>query len=102
MIKYICEVSEWFDKTYANTYFSARLISCKNREVLFAVPLQLGYESHCKDLVLQEMENLKILPPKYRGSDRCLYERENEYPIYWSIRQTTKREALEHGRMPEQ
>ena len=50
MIKYIVEQKEYFDRTYGNTYFSARVIDTDGDEVL-RLPFQYGYGSHCQRLV---------------------------------------------------
>ena len=50
MIKYIVEQKEYFDRTYGNTYFSARVIDTDGKEVL-RLPFQYGYGSHCQALV---------------------------------------------------
>ena len=49
MIKYIVEQKEYFDRTYGNTYFSARVIDTEGKEAL-RLPFQYGYGSYCQTL----------------------------------------------------
>ena len=37
------------------------------------------------------------LPKKYRGGDKYLYERENNYPILWAASNGLKRECIANG-----
>jgi hypothetical protein len=51
------------------------------------------------------MEKAKWLPPKYRGQHEngfpksADYERENNYPILWNIRDGLKRECIANGEL---
>ena len=54
MIKYIVEQKEYFDRTFGNTYFSARVIDTEGKEVL-RLPFQYGYGSHCQTLAAKAL-----------------------------------------------
>ena len=54
MIKYIVEQKEYFDRSYGNTYFSARVIDTEGKEAL-RLPFQYGYGSHCQTLVAKAL-----------------------------------------------
>jgi hypothetical protein len=46
---------------------------------------------------LQILADVKWIPVKYRkGCDYMMYERENNYPISWSVQDTTEREMKAH------
>ena len=57
---------EWFDKTYGNSYFSAKIVinyGLKSQKSLF-VPFSYGYGSHSEDVCFNKIKksiNKKIL-----------------------------------------
>ena len=53
---------EYFDKTYGNTYFSARVLV--NDEEVLVIPMQSGYGDHYITVARQELVKLEILPEK--------------------------------------
>lgn len=51
------QTREWCDKTYGNTYFSARvtLDYGMSTERGFSIPFQYGYGEHCHNTVLKKL-----------------------------------------------
>ncbi len=97
-IKYICRAIRWFDMINGNTYHSAKITRCKDGAVLL-VPFQYDYDDHYRQSSLTAMAKAKWLPVKYRkNNDWCMYERENKYPIVWSISEGLKRECIANGK----
>lgn len=45
---------EWFDKTYGNSYFSAKVYA--DNVLLLSLPFQYGYDNHYIDMAAQALE----------------------------------------------
>ena len=96
-IEYVCNAVKWWDKVNGNTYHSVRVTRCKDDAVVVG-QFQYGYGDHYRQTALEEMDKAGWLPTKYSGEkNRWNFERENGYPIYWSIRNGLKREAVANG-----
>lgn len=95
-IKFICHAIKWFDKVNGNTYHSVRITRTSDGKTIVG-QFQYGYGDHYRQTALEEMDKAKWLPKKYRGDNRWLFERENNYPIYWSVTHSTKKECIENG-----
>lgn len=101
-IKFNVHACRWFDRIAGNTYHSVRIIRCRDGAVL-TCPFQYGYGDCYRQTALYAMAEAKWLPPKYRGkhsngsSLAWGYEMENNYPIDWNVRDTTKKETISNG-----
>lgn len=101
-IKFIVEAYKWFDKVNGNTYHSCRITRCSDGAVLLC-PFRYGYGDQYRWTARDAMAKAKWLPVKYRGSSdyghpyHPRYECENNYPIYWMVHHTTKKECKALG-----
>lgn len=102
-IKFTVIVKKWFDKVNGNTYHSVRCVQCKDGALIVG-QFQYGYGKHYKQTALQAMAEAKWLPKRYRGVDdmchspNCFaYERENNYPILWTVSYGLKRDCVANG-----
>lgn len=95
-VKFIAYGARWFDKTAGNTYNSVRIVRLKDNAVL-CVPFGYGYGEHYRDRALEAMAAAKWLPVEYRGENTRLYERDNNYPIAWSVTDGLKRDCIANG-----
>ena len=106
MIKFIAHGQRWFDRGNGNTYHSVKITRCKDGKTI-KHPITYGYGDAYRQTALKIMAENKWLPPKYRdcprtardGSKRYrrLYERENNYPIHWSVTDGLKRDCVANG-----
>lgn len=95
-IKFICVAVRWFDRVNGNTYHSVRVTRCRDNKVI-AVEWQYGYGDQYRYTATEAMLKAGWLPKKYNADNYYLYERENDYPIYWDCRDGLKREMLANG-----
>ena len=95
-IKFVCNAYRWFDKANGNTYHSVRVTRVKDGETIVHA-WTYGYGDHYRQTALEIMSAKKFLPVKYRGENKYLYERENNYPIYWQVSDGLKRECVSNG-----
>jgi len=95
-IKFICIAIKWFDKVNGNTYHSVRITRCKDNKVIVG-QIQYGYGSQYQQTSLEIMLKNGWLPKKYNRENLYLYERENNYPIFWDCRNDLKRECVANG-----
>uniref|UniRef100_A0A6M3J7U6 Uncharacterized protein n=1 Tax=viral metagenome TaxID=1070528 RepID=A0A6M3J7U6_9ZZZZ len=98
-IKFMVIAVKWFDKVNGNTYHSVRCY--RNRDGAIVVgPFQYGYGEHYQQTALTVMAEAKWLPAKYRDVNAQFhYERENNYPILWTISKGSKRDCIENGKL---
>lgn len=97
IIKFTVVARKWFDKVNGNTYHSVRCVRCSDGAVVVG-PFQYGYGEHYKQTALEVMADAKWLPFKYRGRDEQFhYERENNYPILWTVSEGLKRDCVTNG-----
>lgn len=105
VIKFTVIAVKWFDKINGNTYHSVRCIRHKDNAAVVG-SFRYGYDEHYKQTALEIMAVVKWLPVKYRGMDDmthhplCFdYERENNYPILWTVSDGLKRECVANGKL---
>jgi len=91
-IRFIADAKTWFDKVNGNSYFSVRVTRTDTGETIVC-PFQYGYGSHYQHMAREAMAKAGWLPL----NDLHLYERENGYPIHWTISDALKREVVRHG-----
>ena len=104
-IKFVCNAVRWFDKVNGNTYHSVRITRCRDGKQIVGLyaPYEYGYGDQYRYTAFSAMDKAKWLPVKYRGCHENgfpkagEYERENNYPIYWDIKDGLKREMIENG-----
>ena len=94
-IKFIVNAVKWRDRVNGNTYHSVRVIRCRDREEIYG-QLTYGYGDSYRDTAKLTMLRAGWIPKKYRDN-LYLYERENDYPIYYSVTYGTKRECKKNG-----
>ena len=99
-IKFVCTAVKWFDKVNGNTYHSVKVERMRDGKILFGRPMEYGYGDQYRYTALDLMVGDKWIPPKYRGRHEngiktsYLYERENNYPIVWNVRDGLKKEMI--------
>ena len=94
-IKYIVNAVKWWDKVNGNTYHSVRVTRCEDGKQLVG-EMQYGYGDHYCQTALEIMNQAGWLPEKYKN-EPFMYERENDYPISWNVRDGKKRECIDNG-----
>lgn len=101
-IKFVAVAARWFDRVNGNTYHSVKITRTSDGAVL-ACPYQYGYGDQYRQSALEAMHKAGWLPKKYRrafdhtSSNLHLYERENDYPITWSVTDGLKRDCTRNG-----
>lgn len=68
------DITEWFDKTYGNSYFSGYVYF---KGECYFLEMQYGYGSHCEDMALKLLESKGLIP-----SGKRQYELMTEYNIH--------------------
>ena len=102
-IKFEVNAVTWFDKAGGNTYHSVRVTRTKDGATLYC-PFTYGYGDHYRQTALEAMARAKWLPPKYRerhanGTTAAyLYERENDYPINWTVSEGPEKACIANGK----
>lgn len=103
-IRFIGHAMKWRDKINGNTYHSVRITRCKDGAVIVA-PFQYGYGDQYRYSALNAMLEAGWIPKKYGapqthgGNLVCLYERENNYPIHWTVEDGLKRDVVANGKI---
>ena len=98
-IKFTVIAAKWWDKVNGNTYHSVRCIRCRDNAVVVG-EFQYGYGESYKQTALYLMADAKWLPVKYRSIDaQFQYERENNYPILWTMSEGLKRDCVANGKL---
>jgi hypothetical protein len=100
-IKYICFAARWFDRINGNTYHSARITRCADGATI-AAPLRYGYGGSYRQTALNAMLEAGWIPAKYKDKpgkpgNLYRYERDNGYPIEWTVIDGLKRDAIRNG-----
>lgn len=116
VIKFTVIAKKWFDKVNGNTYHSVRCIRHKDNAIVVG-QYQYGYDEHYKQTALDIMYvagwfnriNRKVLASttepdkfkkvKYTLKTILLYERENNYPILWTVSDGLKRDCIANGKL---
>lgn len=92
-IKFIAHGQRWFDRMNGNTYHSVRVTRVSDGKVI-AAPYQYGYGDHYRQTALEIMLRAGWLPNKYDNLGAFMYERENDYPIHWTVSDGLKRDCI--------
>lgn len=101
-IKFIATAARWRDRVNGNTYHSVRIQRVRDGKVI-ACGIQYGYGDQYRYTALKAMSAARWIPPKYRGQEAngfpkaAQYERENGYPIAWSVSDGLKRDCVANG-----
>lgn len=99
---YMANAARWFDRVNGNTYHSVRITRNEDGATLVC-PFQYGYGDHYRQTALDAMATNGWLPEKYQGrhangsSHAYAYEMENDYPIYWTVSDGSKRDCVANG-----
>ena len=93
-IKSICVVVQWRDKINGNTYHSVKIIRTSDGKQLASHPIVYGYDTQYRYTALLTMVKAGWLPSKYTQNNYYEYERDNDYPIYWSVTTGLKRDMI--------
>ena len=97
-IKFIAQAVKWFDKVNGNTYHSVNITRTDTGEVVYCA-WTYGYGDHYRQTALIAMAGAGWLGEKYsQGTDWYSFERENNYPILWNVRDGLKRDMVANGR----
>jgi hypothetical protein len=96
-IKFICNAVKWFDKINGNTYHSVRITRTDDGKTIVG-QFQYGYGDHYRQTAIEEMLKAGWIHRKYRPNP-WLFERENNYPIYWSVTEGLKRDCIANGQI---
>lgn len=93
----------WFDKRHGNTYHTVRCIRHTDGKVVNSIGLTYGYGDSYRQTALKLMFDngwfkhyRQTTEPKKGYTYASLYclEREHNYPIIWTVADTSKKEAL--------
>ena len=115
-IKFTVIVKKWFDKVNGNTYHSVRCVRCSDMAIVVG-QFQYGYGEHYKQTALYAMAEagwlsrpmmqkpnpkrpqvFQTIPTKiYSAENAWEYERENNYPILWTVSEGLKRDCIANG-----
>jgi hypothetical protein len=60
--------------------------------------MQYGYGDHYRQTALQAMLAAGWLPKTYTADTVFWFERENNYPIQWTVSEGRKRDCEAHGK----
>lgn len=94
-IKFIVRACRWFDKVNGNTYHSVRITRCSDSAQIGS-PLTYGYGDAYRQTALSLMLKEGWITG-YTDTTAYNYERDNNYPIYWDVVDTTLRETKLNG-----
>ena len=109
VIRFTAIVKRWFDKVNGNTYHSVRIVRQRDN-ALIVCPFQYGYDEHYRQTALATMfdagwfknykrkdVNSKPMRKSYNEQTVYLFERENNYPILWTVTDGLKRDCVANG-----
>jgi hypothetical protein len=97
-IKFICVAVLWFDRVNGNTNHSVRIMSTKTGRS-YCAEMRYGYGNHYKQTAIELLAYEKLIPMRYRKENKWRYESENNYPIYWTVQYSTKKECVANGKL---
>lgn len=89
------ECREWFDKTYGNSYFSARVWI--NGEIEIVLPFQYGYGDHFKSVAVSALIEKNFISYKYENRGLWTIANEMGFDLYTSKALTTKKEMFKES-----
>jgi len=99
-IKFVCNVVKWYDRINGNTYHSVRITDTKNgKTYVNTTPYSYGYGEHYKQTAFGVLIDRGLIDKKYtRKNVFVSFERENDYPIMWTITDVRKKsEMIDNG-----
>ena len=94
-IKFICVCCRWFDKVNGNIYHSVRVTRTSDNIVIADI-MQYGYGDQYRQTALKAMLKAGWISG-YTDNNVYNYERENNYPIFWTVSDTTQKECKANG-----
>ena len=118
-IKFIVMAVKWFDRVNGNTYHSVRCTQCRDNAIVVGA-FQYGYGEHYKQTALylmadagwlvkeysfaeymnRKQDNKKPYTVKvYMPDNSGEYERENNYPVLWSVSDGLRRDCVANGKL---
>ena len=86
----------WFDRLNGNTYHSVRCIRHSDGQTIYG-PFRYGYGESYRQTALDEMYKAGWLPEGAEPGNLYMYERENDYPIIWTVSDGLKRDCVANG-----
>jgi hypothetical protein len=95
-IKFIANAVRWCDKVNGNTYHSVNITRVEDGNTIYC-PMTYGYGEHYRQTALEKMVLESWIETKYMGCTH-MYERENNYPIYWNVTDGLKRDCVKNGK----
>lgn len=101
--KFTAYAARWFDRANGNTYHSVRVVRHEDGATIVC-PFQYGYGDCYRQTALESMNRNGWIPSDYSGPGElgraALYdfERENGYPILWSVSDGLKRDCVANGK----
>lgn len=88
------EALRWFERRNGNTYHAC-LVTRHQDGAQLKCPFTYGYGRQYEQTALEAMLKAEWIPARYTDQ-LWMYERENEYPIIWIMRDaSTKRDLIE-------
>lgn len=96
-IQFIAIARRWFDRVNGNTYHSVQITRTKDKKKLY-IPFQYGYGDHYRQSALASMLQNGWITAQYGNRGVHCYERENGYPIEWSVTDGLKRDCIANGK----
>ena len=96
-IKYVANAVKWFDKVNGNTYHSVRITRCEDNATI-AEQFQYGYGDAYRHTAIMAMAKAGWIDAKYT-KEPYMFERENEYPVYWAVSEGLKRDCIANGKV---
>lgn len=96
-IEYTAIAKRWFDKINGNTYHSVRVIRNPDGKTIYQ-PFTYGYGDSYRQSALEVMLKEGWLPKEYTDKNKYMFERENNYPIYWDCSDGLKRDCVANGK----
>lgn len=89
---YTVEASRYFDRINGNTYHAVRITRHSDGAMLKAGPAY-GYGDCYRQTALETMAAADWIPEAYKA-DPYRYERENDYPVIWTVSDGLKRDMV--------
>ncbi len=91
----------WWDRVNGNTYCSVKIINNRTGKAI-AAPFQYGGGDFYRQAALEAMLKAHWLPKQYGEKGQAerelwYYERDNNYPIQWIVKDGTKAECIANG-----
>jgi hypothetical protein len=94
-IKFIANAVRWCDKVNGNTYHSVNITRVKDGKTIYC-PLQYGYGEHYRQTAFEAMIKNGWIKEHYADYPH-MYERTQNYPIYWNVTDGLKRDCVKNG-----